>query len=197
MRNVPHDLILPKLTENVYKGKSGPILRLKASEIKTNFIVSSCGSAFVTKFQGRTVIVTAFHVTQGMNVYQFYTEDRKYVKVLIEKIVFVPQLDATVFFVSYVSAEITPLEHNTAQIGKVCTTTGYPAEGPKTTHLGKLLSSSIESSAVVDRGMSGGPVISNGKVVGIISAKIVTNGPEESVLIRLSDIFDTMNPLIK
>jgi len=188
--------IVEPVEEKPFYGKADPVLRVECSwkESGSDLRYTACGSAFLTKYKEQKVIVTALHVVEHGNIYRFYTEDRKRIDVLIEKLVVIHGLDTAVFFITYTSAFITPMEPGTLYIGGDCTTIGYPDGKERKSFSGKSINVVTGTTANVDSGMSGGPVVSNGKVVGVISSKVVSSSDgSKSNIYRLSDIFETLD----
>jgi len=193
VRNVPYNIAIPKLSEAVYQGECEPILRIKSSVASGEAIISSNGTAFLTTYNGEVVIVTAFHVASGATQHRFYTKDRQFIQVDIAKIRHIPSIDATIIYPSYISAKIKPFEFKRVTIGEDCNTIGFPSGGERTEYKGRITSSALSSTARVDQGMSGGPVLHNGKVIGIVSAKVTSSSDNtRSYLVRLSDAFDIL-----
>jgi hypothetical protein len=101
-------------------------------------------------------------------------------------------LDTAVFVVKNMSAKITPLEAGNFRILQKCQTIGFPENGDKAIYTGRSIKMGITTTSRVDSGMSGGPTLSQGKVVGIISSKILNQDKKgaQSVIIKLQDVFD-------
>lgn len=187
---------IPKV-EKAYTGTIKPILRIASSSPyqkcqPQDAIVTSYGTAFVTKLDGRVVIVTAYHVVDDGQWFHFYTEDRKRVEVKFSRVHMIPSLDTAVFIVDKISAKVTPYEPDVFGILQNCQTIGFPENGNKAIYTGKSIKMGVTTTSRVDSGMSGGPTLSSGKVVGIISSKILNNDKKgaQSVIIKLSDVFD-------
>jgi len=194
VRNVPYIRPLPKVSEVPFTGRADPILRLEAVARYGENTISHYGSAFVTKYKGKTIIVTALHVVSGGEVFKFYTEDRKYVEVTYSRVIGLPPLDSAVFFVKSISADIKPLQAAKMYLGDDCKTIGFSDNKEKEVNVGKVLSKATSTTADVNCGMSGGPVITRGNVVGIISSKVIRSHDEtKSLVASLFDVFDVLD----
>lgn len=181
-------------TEKPYYGKSSPILRISAYSKHGSAIYTAHGTAFVTKYRDQIVIITARHVTEGCYAFRFFTSDRKPLEVIVKRLIVVSNLDAAIFKVSYISAQIDPMVVGKTKLGSACETHGFPENKGIKVYKGNVISAPVSTSADVFSGMSGGPVTTNGKVVGLISCQIIgaKNGPK-SMLYRLEDIFDLLD----
>ena len=175
---------------------SEPILRIKASHPEGAAIVSSYGTAFLTTHKDRLILVTANHVVKDAVEFFFYNDRHERVDIVIGKIVLIPSLDSAVLYPTFIGPTIEPLQSDSMQIGSDCTLVGFPFDGEKVRTNGVVLSSFFETSAMAESGMSGGPVIRDGKVVGVISSIIKTSStakvvPQSSVA-RLSDVLNQL-----
>jgi S1-C subfamily serine protease len=184
----------PVLTtvDKAYYGEAEPILRLQASVIRgDDSTLTSYGTAFVVKRNDDVYIISALHVVSGMNQFKFYTRDRKWVSVEVKNINRYDSLDAVVFHVKSISAKINPLLYTNFNTRTKCTTIGFPHNDKYTTGEGKIIGSYTSTSCYVESGMSGGPVISDGKVIGMISSKVLgSSDGTKSIIIRVEDILN-------
>jgi S1-C subfamily serine protease len=177
--------------DEVFKGSTKPVLRVRSVESQSESrVVYGSGSGFVVNRGGKTYIVTAYHVVSEAILYEFLTHDRKPLEVEIAALILFPSLDAALFEVTAISAKIAPLEIGSYRAGAKVTALGYPKDGDYAETKGSSVRAKIESTAPIEVGMSGGPVLDeNKKAVGIVSMKVISDGEVKSILVNTDDVF--------
>jgi hypothetical protein len=182
-------IILPKYVP--YTGVTKPVIKINnyilVSEGRYSF---TSGTGFVMERNNRKFLVTAHHVLDGVYVSEFFTYDHKPLELELGKVYIVPHLDGVVIELVSCSASLTPLKMGTYKQDGRTKVMGFAQGESLRESYGFNYSSPIESTAEVDFGMSGGPVLDeNGGVIGIISKKDLCPGPIKSHFSRLEDIF--------
>ena len=75
-------------------------------------------------------------------------------------------------------------------LGDKIKTVGFPSSGEKAEFEGNPTTIVMGVTANVESGMSGGPILKNGKAVGVISTKVISSSDgARGTGTRLSDIF--------
>lgn len=174
----------------------GPLFRISArcKEQYKGMYIWNKGTGFAIKYKDTPVIITAYHVLEDVDEIIFQTESGKRVLIKTNKIVNIPRFDTSIIFYSDCSASVRTLEMDTLRIDDKITVIGFPGLSSKTISVGHVQNIRLATSAIVKHGMSGGPVIKNGRAVGLISSlnehtdalknKLYSN------IFRLSDIFE-------
>jgi S1-C subfamily serine protease len=188
----------PVQTYAVERGETIPVIRVAFSypmmyEGRVAQVTQHGSGSFV-KHNGKIYIVTARHVVADSPIgkVQFLTFDKKEIKVTIVKTFHVESLDTTVYEVTDVSAKIKYYELGDVNVGDTTENIGFPLGGDIFKSTGRVLGISISGSGFVESGMSGGPVLKDGKLVGVITSKVQGSGgpvDQKSVSTKALDVF--------
>lgn len=179
----------------LYVGATEPIIRINSYEmISEDREVFSSGTGFIIERNKKRFLVTAYHVIQGSTRIQYFTHDYKKLSIELGKVYLIPNMDSVVAELIFCSATVKPLKMGKYIQDGTVTTSGFPHGGEFKQYKGINFVSRIESTAIVEVGMSGGPVFDqDGNVIGIISAKTLGGGPIKSLFSRLEDVFDGLD----
>lgn len=129
---------------------------------------TNTGSAFCIKGD---YIITAAHVLQGNGTLRIKNRHYKLVKCDIIKIEIIPGTDAAIISVANLPSYITRLEVGSVKLDYDAKAYGYPFNANYSMRKGKTTNIIISTNCKVSSGMSGGPLLQDGKVVGIISGR--------------------------
>ena len=159
----------PKMSEIDTK-EIPPILRVEHHM----GVITSHGSGVLVKYKGQLMIISAHHVFEyctDASTISFLTQDRKPFKCILKRIVMLPAHDMIVIYVSNIASNITPMQVGSYQLNDTGFAAGYPDNERLLYGIGQITSERIRYSGTVKSGMSGGPLIVNGRVVGIASTR--------------------------
>jgi S1-C subfamily serine protease len=201
---------LPELTispfpimENapVEYGETSAIVRVKSSHIiSPDLMISQYGSGSFIKYKNKNYLVTAYHVVNEnpRSEISVFTNDRKQIKMHIVKIIHVVPLDVTLYEIDEWTAKIKFFEIDDMKLGDQVVNNGFPENGDFLSSKGEVKGISVSSSAIAESGMSGGPVLKDGKVVGVITSKILFFGlPSDdgirSMSTKIVDVFKAID----
>lgn len=139
-------------------------------------IRSAQGTAFVVEHNGRGYMVTATHVIDGRRLGATGLPIAGNSWTIG---------DATAYSLRYIPDHVQPLKVGTPQAGDPAVAVGY-ASGLSYTVRGRVTAHNVKQgvgvmSGLILPGMSGGPVICDGKAVGVISGFCPTAGVSEYV----------------
>ena len=209
---IPENVSLSQLYQNVRDS----VVMITGLEVQTTFFGQQTtqvqGSGFVCNVTGRDVIVTNFHVVDGVtSISVTFRNGDAYAASLLGSDVYA---DLAMLSISAPTDELKPLEiasSSTLNVGDFVIAIGDPfgLTGSMTTgivsQLGRTISESttnfpiadiIQISAPINPGNSGGPVLNDkGQVVGITTA-VVSNSQGVGFAIPSNTILREITPLI-
>ena len=186
--------ISPPRTE-AFTGVTKPILRVRSySWVGEHTSAYSSGTAFVIMRNKTLYLVTAYHVVSDSTVVEFLTHDNKPILVNISKVFLLSNMDAALMQIESISAKIEPLKLGVYKQGGKVKAIGYPKEGDYTEKEGHNYSTKVYTTAKLELGMSGGPVLDDeGNVIGINSAKVINDHTVKGIFSRLEDVFSRLD----
>jgi len=170
----------PVFSESSSYAVQNPVIRVR----HTIGAVTNHGTGVIICRSGQIMVVSAYHVFEDYTSpeeIRFLTQDRKPIKCKITKVVPLPAHDTMVIYVSDLSPKIKPMSVGTAKLRDKGAAMGYPKDGKFEVHSGFVNSERIQFKGTVKSGMSGGPLVVNGKVVGLASTRTLDESAGEFV----------------
>lgn len=164
------------------------------------------GTGFFISHQGRDLLVTADHnlgisvdINASRGHLQLYSQRLEEVDVNILATHRFREIDVAIFEVESIPGGFEPLPVGNVSGGDRVEILGFPENKAPTSNPGEVVKIEIFTNAELISGMSGGPVISNGKVVGVNSHRtIVSDTNTQEVLFQAashSSILDALHLL--
>lgn len=166
--------------KNTYKAEAN-VVRVRS--INGNFI--SHGTGFFITNKQKTYLVTALHVHENTNHrLELQTVNRKQISFDIVKKHTIEPADVVLVEVENISENIIPYQIGELKWGVENYVIGYPKDSELRVARGILDSIELGTTSDCEIGMSGSPIIVDGKVVGIMTKKPLNSkgGYGESIL---------------
>ena len=175
--------VMPVVVRETGKGSSG-ILRI---EIRDGNLCSS-GTAFVIRQGGKDYVITATHTLNNKGIIYLMYEDRTPMPFEIRRIIRNEGVDAAAIEAVGIPEHVRRLDVGNAIIGNSVEAEGFPEAKERVSVRGGVISRMLEASCKIRNGMSGGPLISGGKVVGVLSSRVLRNDDELSSHVDMQDV---------
>lgn len=162
----------PEATSSVEatsSGENNPVVLIKA----TTGNLTSMGNACVVNYHGRQYILTAYHVISDGGIITIWNNTTK-LNVDLGNPRVLKAADVAIIPVTRGTLRGLELSSNAIQLDTSCSITGYTHSGVLETRTGIVKAIKLETTCLVERGLSGSPLIQNGQVVGVTTS-IVTS----------------------
>lgn len=133
--------------------------------------VISHGTAFAIQHDGKTYLVTAYHLMNEGGILSYYTRDWEKVSFTYHTAKVLKDYDLHIARVSDIQPPVIPYTlSDTWKAGDACMALGYVKSETFTSMQGRIRDAKLYSTAPIDHGMSGGPLLRNGKVIGMTTS---------------------------
>lgn len=181
-------------TSQAVRGDKGPVLILRVSRGN----VSSCGSASIVSYNGRKYVLTAWHtLDKGGEISLYDGEDR--LQLELGAVTALKELDVAVLPIAAGGEQLAAyeLDFSAPAQGTRCQVLGYTSDHEYVVRQGEVTEVIASTSCQVEHGLSGGPLISDGKVVGVTTSiliktdkvGLVTNGGNHTLAGSFEKLF--------
>jgi S1-C subfamily serine protease len=151
---------------------SDPVVRVSATSDGRQF---SRGSGCIVEYAGKKYVLTAWHVLEGKSRVYLHNAADKPIDIELGKPLRLAGDDLVVLPVLRSGGGIPalPLSLTATLVNGPCEERGYPMNGEQVQRRGRATTVVFITDCQIDHGMSGGPVIVNGEVVGVTTSIVV------------------------
>jgi len=149
----------------------------------------SMGTGVIVFYKGKLLLLTANHVVYDKSLVTLWTPERKEIKYKEDYIQRIEDADVFVMVLEKIDKQVIPAMISwEGSLGESVEALGFPNDGSLVRIKGVIKKCQVETSIPMDHGMSGGPLVSEGKVIGINSSIIIQEGKKGGGHIFLKDI---------
>jgi len=157
--------------------------------------LTSFGTGFLVANNGRDYLITAAHIVEDETgkLYLMF-EDGTPVPFTAKRMYKEKGLDAVAVEVADVPSFVPRYTTGILGVGDTVAAYGFPEAKGRFEVRGDVVTRVIEASCRIQNGMSGGPLMVNGKVVGVLSSRVFkSDGTEASIHSDMTDVLGMIN----